>query len=145
MNAARPETDLADRWARALHDVLRRGEFREPLRVAAVAGSLGEWTRLMTDAVVASCQALGWPAAAKGHPLRVVRKPGQEYLGLDVVAFEPPADGGPAWPLPLAVFELENQRDRAAYSLWKVICVRAGLRGVFAYRNNWRQVGELVR
>ena len=46
---------------------------------------------------------------------------------------------------PLAVFELENQRERAAYSLWKIICVRAELRVVFAYRNDWQQVQELVR
>ena len=43
------------------------------------------------------------------------------------------------------MFELENQRERAAYSLWKVICVRAELRVVFAYRNDWQQVQQLVQ
>jgi hypothetical protein len=44
------------------------------------------------------------------------------------------------------VFELENspRDERVAYSLWKVICVRAELRVVFAYRKDWRNVLELV-
>lgn len=62
------------------------------------------------------------------------------------MAFLPAGDGiAPRWPPPLAVFELENQKERAGYSLWKVICIRAPLRVVFAYRNDWEQVRELVR
>jgi len=111
-----------------------------------VAGALRDWTRLLTGAVVSSCEHLGWPAAAKGHKLTLLPQARQEYLGIDVMAFPPgTGESGPAWPFPLAVFELENQRERAAYSLWKVICVRAELRVVFAYRNDWRQVQELVQ
>ena len=118
--------------------------FLEPMRVAAVAGILGDWTRLLTDVVVRSCAAVGWPTAAKGHTLKLLPKAGQEYLGIDVMAFSPDVGGGPQWPLPLAVFELENLKERAAYSLLKVICVRAALRVVFAYRNDWEQVRALV-
>ncbi|MFG0331693.1 MAG: hypothetical protein ACF8PN_17545 [Phycisphaerales bacterium] len=53
-------------------------------------------------------------------------------------------ENGARWPFPVAAFELENQGERAAYSLWKVNCVRADLRAVFAYRNTWEQVGQLI-
>ena len=57
-----------------------------------------------------------------------------------------PGGEKPVWPLPVAVFELENSpRDRrVAYSLWKVICVRAALRVVFAYRPDWKESRKLV-
>jgi len=135
--------DLTAVWIAAFSEALQPWDVAEPLREAATTGNLGEWTRLLTDAVVASCDQLGWPAAAKGHKLDLLPQPGQEYLGIDVMAFSP--DTTEAWPFPLAVFELENQRKRAAYSLWKVNCVRAVLRVVFAYRNDWQQVQELVQ
>lgn len=122
-------------WVPSFFNALEPREVAEPLREAASTGGLGEWTRLLTAAVVASCAQLKWPAAAKGHRLALLPQPQQEYLGIDVMAFPAAlADGGPTWPFPLAVFELENQRERAAYSMWKVICVRAELRVVFAYR-----------
>lgn len=123
---------------------LQPREVAEPLRAAATAGNLSDWTRLLTAAVVQSCKEIGWPAAAKGHRLALLPQAGQEYLSIDVMAF-PPDDAGTRWPLPLAVFELENLKERAAYSLWKVICVRAPLRVVFAYRSDWDQVRTLVR
>ena len=50
------------------------------------------------------------------------------------------------WPLPLAVFELENHAkdDRVAYSLWKVLCLQVGLRVGFAYRPDWERSRQLV-
>jgi len=139
------ETCFRD-WLTAFTAKLQPREVSEPLKTASLSGNLGEWTRLLTGVIVASCEQLGWPAAAKGHTLKLLPKPGQEYLGIDVMAFPPGAsEGGPTWPFPLAAFELENQPGRAAYSLWKVICVRAVLRVVFAYRNDWQQVQELVR
>src|SRR5437899_12532040 len=58
-----------------------------------------------------------------------------EYLALDVVAF---AEGEKRWRFPSAIMELENSptEDQIAYSLWKVISVRANLRIVFCYRMN---------
>ena len=137
---------LVKQWIAQFMQEVDRPETAGALKTAATTANLGEWTRLLTAAVVAGCTQLGWPTAAKGHKLERLPKPGQEYLGIDVMAFPPQTDeSGPAWPFPLAVFELENQRERAAYSLWKVICVRAELRVVFAYRNDWTQVQELVR
>lgn len=96
--------------------------------------------------VAKSCEALGWVAAGKGSPCRRLPQMGQEFLGVDVMAFPAAVDRSPRWPLPLAVFELENSTsdDRVAYSLWKVLCVRAGLRVVFAYRPDWEQGRKLV-
>jgi hypothetical protein len=83
-------------------------------------------------------------ASARWNPSKRLPQAGKEFLGLDVTAFA----GGtePRWPLPLAVFELENHRTdrRVAYALWKVLCVRAGLRVVFAYRPDWEQGRQLV-
>ncbi len=140
------QDDLAGTWVGRLMDGLQPRNISEPLKEASLGGNLGEWTRLLTDAVVATCADLGWPTAAKGHRLGLLPQAQQEYLGIDVMAFPPgTGESGPTWPFPLAVFELENQRDRAAYSLWKVICVRTELRVVFAYRNDWQQVQQLVR
>ncbi len=91
---------------------------------------------------------MGWPAAAKGHKLDLLSQPGEEYLGIDVMAFPaqvPRTQAIPKWPMPIAVFELENVRERVAYSLWKVLCVRADLRVVFGYRSDWDQVRAMVR
>jgi hypothetical protein len=108
----------------------------------------------MTGAVVETCQAVGWVAAARGFPLAVLPQEGQEYLGMDVMAFrsdghgDEDAEGGHRlrWQFPVAVFELENSAldDRVAYSLWKVLCVRVPLRGVFAYRQDWDRARALL-
>lgn len=135
---------LAANWSRAFLDALQDRGAADALRAAAAAGRLLDWTRLLTAVVVRSCDALGWPAAAKGHALAHLPQSGQEFLGIDVMAFAPRDSADPRWALPLAVFELENQKERAGYSLWKVLCVRASVRVVFAYRNDWEQVRELV-
>jgi hypothetical protein len=134
---------LTDRWRQGLFRVLETHETGGPLREAALDGRLGDWTRHLTAAVVTACAAVGWRAAAKGHLGDVLPEARNEYLGLDVVAF--PA-GDARWPLPVAVFELENGRtdDRVGYSLWKVLCVRAALRVVFAYRRDASEGAELV-
>jgi hypothetical protein len=115
-----------------------------PLKEAALAGQLADWTACLTAAVVRSCEALGWRAAGKGHPLDLLPQPGQEYLGIDVMAFA--GSSSIRWPLPIAVFELENHAkdDRVAYCLWKVLCLRVGLRVVFAYRADWERSRQLV-
>ena len=43
--------------------------------------------------------------------------------------------------------ELENSKDdnRIAYSLWKVLCVRADLRIVFCYRRSADESSTLIR
>lgn len=68
---------------------------------------------------------------------------------MDVMALPrdtPESDRPVLWPMPIAVFELENHpKDvRVSYSLWKVLCVRAALRVVIAYRRDWEQSRQLV-
>ena len=141
------------RWRESFANAIRQREVAEPLREAALAERLRDWTTLLTGVVVRSCQSIGWAAAAKGHGLDELPQAGQEYLGLDVMAFERSASGrqegdkASIWNFPVAVFELENSRadDRVAYSLWKIICVRASLRVVFAYRPDWDVAIELVQ
>lgn len=132
-------------WQTSFLQVVQESETAAPLKTASLTADLKAWTSCLTAAVVRSCKVRGWRAAAKGHPLDLLPQVGQEYLSIDAMAFAAPADGV-RWPLPLAVFELENVRrkDRIAYSLWKVLCVRAELRVVFAYRANREESRQLV-
>jgi hypothetical protein len=135
---------VAAKWRDSFLRHLENSEVAEPLGQAAMAERVTDWTSLLTTVVVRSCGDFGWPVAAKGHPLAVLPQRGQEYLGIDVVAV-PDSSGAsisaPRWPAPLAVFELENspRDDRVAYSLWKVLSVRAKLHVVMAYRRTWEQ------
>lgn len=136
---------LAQPWISALRATVAGHESAVVLREAALAGNLKAWTTALTRVVVTACGELGWQAAAKGHQSSFLPIPRQEYLALDVVAFEPAGAG--RWRFPTAVIELENQRsdDYVAYALWKVLCVRAALRVVFCYRRDPEQSSELVR
>lgn len=137
---------LGAQWWEACVTEIRRPEVAEKLKAAALSRRLRDWTTQLTSAVVASCRAVGWEAAAKGFPMARLGQPGQEYLGLDVFAFEAGRLDGVHWPPPVAVFELENStRDkRVAYSLWKALCVATELRVVFAYRPSWESGRALV-
>jgi hypothetical protein len=133
----------AQRWSEVLFRVLERSESGAPLKEAAISGALGDWTRHLTGAVVAACEAVAWRAAAKGFRGRVLPVARNEYLSLDVVAF---AESSARWPFAVAVFELENSPadDPVGYSLWKVLCVRAAARFVFAYRRDVEEGTVLV-
>ena len=121
-------------------------EVMTPLNEASTKQNLRNWTTCLTSVVVRSCEKAGWMAAGKANECQRLPLKGQEYLGIDVMAFPAPVDGAPKWPLPLAVFELENDRtdSRVAYSLWKLLCVRALLRIVIAYRPDWERSRQLV-
>jgi hypothetical protein len=136
---------LAARWFAKFMETVRRHEAAAALRDAALKAQLGEWTRALTAVVVGTCEAMAWRGAAKGHRSTILPVPRQEFLGLDVVAFEP--EGDRRWRFPVAVFELENSTadDRVAYSLWKVLCVRSQLRVVFCYRQDSGDGSKLVR
>jgi hypothetical protein len=97
----------------------------------------------LTGAVVAACEATGWRAAAKGFRGQVLPVARNEYLSLDVVAF---SESSARWPFPVAIFELENSPadNPVGYSLWKVLCVRATARFVFAYRRDVQEGTALV-
>jgi len=119
-------------------------ENAEPLREAALNERLAAWTQELTGVVVRASVAMGWRASAKGHHLDLLPEPRSEYLALDVMAFP---DGEKRWRFPAAVMELENSKgdDHVAYSLWKVLCVRADLRVVFCYRRSTEAGAALVR
>lgn len=131
-------------WRDAFLTVVQDQETAAPLRSASLAEDLRSWTACLTSAVAASCRSLGWVPAAKGYRFEEHPQAGQEYLGIDVMAFPAPGDG--RWRLPIAAFELENQQsdDRVAYSLWKVLCLRVDLRVVFAFRRDWTESIDTV-
>jgi hypothetical protein len=134
-----------EQWHEAFGARIEAAEIAQPLKEASLAEELRTWTSLLTATVVTSCRDIGWSAAAKGHSLAVLPKAGQEYLNLDVMAFLPAPEAA-KWRMPHAVFELENSQydDRVAYSLWKVLCVRAELRVVFAFRPEWEGGRESI-
>ena len=129
------QKNLTQDWRGIFVRTLERPESGEPLKRAAMAEALGAWTKHLTGVVVAGCEEMGWRAAAKGYPGQVLPVSRGEYLALDVVAF---ADSSARWPFPIAIFELENSPvdDLVGYALWKVLCVRAAARFVFAYRRD---------
>ncbi|HEV3025141.1 MAG TPA: hypothetical protein VGX76_21870, partial [Pirellulales bacterium] len=138
--------DLLGTWRDAFMENLARPPASGELKGASLLADLRVWTTSLTAVVVSACTSIGWAAAGKGHRLDRLPKAGQEYLGIDVMAFPAESATNCRWPMPLAVFELENAQadDRVAYSLWKVLCLRADLRVVFAYRPDWEQGRQLV-
>ncbi len=60
--------NLTQRWRSHLFRILERPEVGKPLQSAALAGKLAIWTSELTSAVVETCAAMGWRAAAKGYP-----------------------------------------------------------------------------
>jgi len=137
--------NLSGLWYSKFMDTVRQHPASAALQEAAQRAQLTEWTRALTTIVVGSCEAMSWKGVAKGHQSTILPVPRQEFLGLDVVAFEPA--GERRWRFPVAVFELENSTadDRVAYSLWKVLCVRSQLRVVFCYRQDSGDGSKLVR
>jgi len=136
---------LAPVWYGKFMDIVQHHESSALLKDAAIRGQLGKWTTALTGVVCSTCEAMGWKAAAKGNRSTLLPEAREEYLALDVVAFEPAGDR--RWRFPIAAIELENSRedDRVAYSLWKVLCTRADLRIVFCYRKDAAEGGTLVR
>ena len=134
---------LTQTWRAHFFRNLEHSKAGKFLKAAAVEGKLGDWTSALTSAVVETCTAMGWRSAAKGFPGSVLPHRQSEYLAIDVFAFD---ESTARWPFPVAVFELENtiSDDRVGYSLWKVLCVRAQGRFVFAYHRDASQGTALV-
>ena len=126
---------LGAEWKQRFFDIVQRQRYALPLQEASLTSRHKRWTEILTAVAVQVCEAAAWQAAAKGHRLEFLPKPGSEYLGIDVMAFE---DSGERWSFPIAAIELENSRkdDRVGYSLWKVLCIRTQLRMVFCYRTS---------
>ena len=138
-------SSLFEPWRNVFLEVIQEPSTAAPLKAASLAADLKSWTSCLTSAVVKSCGELGWPASAKGHRIGELPKTRSEYLNMDVMALSKKSGEG-RWPLPQAVFELENNRsdDVVAYSLWKVLCIRSRLRVVFAFRNDWEASRKTV-
>jgi len=124
--------------------VVQADDLAGNLKQAASAANLGAWTRAITEAAIRTCSELGLMASAKGHKLELLPIHRSEYLALDVMAF---AEGEKRWRFPVAVMELEisAREDQIAYSLWKVLSVRADLRIVFCYRRKGEEIPALLR
>jgi hypothetical protein len=131
-------------WRDSFLEIVQESDVASVLKKASITEDLMTWTSGLTGSVIGTCLKQGWVAAGKGHRLGRLPIAGQEFLGMDVMAFE--AGASPRWPMPLAVFELENSPTdrRVAYSLWKVLCLRVPLRVVFAYRTDWERSRQLV-
>ena len=114
------------------------------LKASSLEARLKDWTRILTEGVVTTCEASGWIAAAKGHRLDRMPEAREEFLGVDVMAFEPTDT---PWLFPVAAVELENSLsdERIAYSLWKVLNLRTKLRVVFCYRPSAEEGAVLVQ
>ncbi len=136
---------VGQRWFSAFMETVKKHEASTALREAAESGALKHWTEALTGIVVGTFPKMGWRGAARGHRSELLPVSRSEYLALDVVAFETAGDR--RWRFPVGVFELENSPvdDMVAYSLWKVLCVRASLRVVFCYRRDASEGAELVR
>jgi len=132
-----------EHWQAKFWEIVKEPESAGALKKAATDGALGDWTGILTSVVVKTCESMGWKASARGHKSNLLPVRRSEYLSLDVMAF---ADGDKKWRFPTAVFELENSEDidSIAYSLWKILCVRAELRAVFCYCSSPEDRASLV-
>jgi hypothetical protein len=136
---------IAQLWFDTFMETVKTHEASTMLREAADRGELKHWTEALTGIVVGTFPKMGWRGAARGHRSDLLPVSRSEYLALDVVAFE--IAGNRRWRFPVGVFELENSLvdHLVAYSLWKVLCVRAELRVVFCYRRDASEGAELAR
>jgi hypothetical protein len=136
---------VAQRWFGVFMDTVKTHEASTTLRVAAERGELKHWTQALTGIVINTFPQMGWCGATRGHKSDLLPISRSEYLALDAVAFE--SAGDQRWRFPVGVFELENSPvdDLVAYSLWKVLCVRASLRVVFCYRWDASEGARIVR
>lgn len=134
----------AIQWYSQFSRVARRGQHPDILSRAALEGDLTEWTRELTSVATETCHDLGWEATARGHTGNILPIVREEYLGIDVIAFQ--QEKGSRWRSPVLALELENLLPvtNIEYSVWKVATVRASLRGVYCYRRNADEIGGLL-
>lgn len=136
---------MAQSWFGAFIETVKTHEASTSLRQAAESAELKRWTAALTSVVISTFPKMGWCGAARGHRSSLLPVPRSEYLELDAVAFQ--TAGDQRWRFPVGVFELENSPidDPVAYSLWKILCVRASLRVMVCYRRDANQGAELMR
>jgi len=126
----------ANRWISTFYDKLVNDrDMAGRLRTASLSEDLADWTTALTAVVVRTFEAHQLLGVAKAHRCRTLPVQRNEYLSLDITAF---SSGSVGWRFPVAACELENspQDDLVAYALWKLLCVKTGLRILFCYRRN---------
>lgn len=135
---------IIEPWREEFFKTVVSDKFAEDLKTSSLFGNLKDWTKLLTDVVVSVCERFNWLAASKGHRFTKMPESREEYLGIDVMAFEVSEN---PWLFPQAVIELENSKrdDKISYSLWKVLNVNAELRIVFCYRPESQQGTKLIK
>lgn len=131
-------------WYTKFITLVSAGEKIEPLKHASVSGNYGDWTTHLTSVVHDTCSSLGWAVAAKGFKCEVLPLSRNEYLGIDLMAFEHSTPSG--WQFPIAAFELENMQTdtKVAYCLWKLLNIRGSARILFCYRKDWDLANTLI-
>ena len=137
-------THLPDLFRTAFFRQAQEPDTRGPLKDASLTEQLGMWTKALTVCVVAACREIGLRASARAHECELLPVRRSEYLALDVMAF---VEGSKRWLFPTAILELENSQDvdKIAYSLWKVLCVRADFRFMFCYRKAASDAPALIQ
>lgn len=135
---------LIEKWRTCFFKTVEDSANAEQLKNAALQENLSDWTRALTKAVVETSKALGLRASAKDNKLDLLPINRSEYLTMDVMVFP---EGLRRWHFPIAVMELENKNrnEQIAYSLWKVLCIRADLRLVFCYRRDKQEISSLLK
>ena len=138
--------DLASEWYARFIETVQMHEASAPLREAAIRGQLGRWTKALTSVDLCNVRRHGMAGIGqRAHVATLL-----PCLGRNTWRWmwsHSSLSGDRRWRFPVAVFELENSRDDdlVAYSLWKVLCVRAKLRVVFCYRRDADEGNALVR
>lgn len=135
---------IVDTWREEFFKVVMSDRFSKPLKEASLHGDLRDWTVSLTDVVASICERNNWIPAARGHRAAMMPESREEYLGVDVMAFEKSPH---PWLFPQAAIELENSAsdDKVCYALWKVLNVKTELRIVFCYRPEAEEGTRLVK
>lgn len=135
---------IIESWREDFFKIVVSDKFAEDLKASSLLGNLKDWTKLLTDVVVSVCERNNWLAASKGHRLTKMPESREEYLGIDVMAFEVSEN---PWLFPKAVIELDNsiRDEKISYALWKVLNVNASLRVVFCYRPEVQRGTQLIK
>ncbi len=79
---------IIETWREEFFKIVVSDKFAEDLKESSLLGNLKEWTKSLTDVVVSVCERNNWIAASKGHRLTKMPESREEYLGIDVMAFE---------------------------------------------------------
>lgn len=138
---------MGSTWLKRFFRTLERAEYPEN------PWNASQWTRFLGDAVDRVSRQMKCRAAMRRATTRGDERSG-EYLNIDAIYFDGDAydaqskayaAGYDPFVIPRVLVELENAADddRVAYSLWKLLCVRAPLRVLISHRPRCQGVEKL--